>query len=158
MLTYDSLARVVAEDQQLDRSYVIRTAFDEVGRPAVVTYPSGLAVRRVYSTDTATRGPGLSGGSRSVFWSGWGAKSEAANFGTTLEKTPIGRFLDLAQGRGWLGDGAVSRWTWHEASATFAGNATGQAQTVIRFHNPSSVFYKVELPILQRNGVAIQPR
>ena len=70
---------------------------------------------------------GLSGGSRSVFWSGWGAKSEAATFGTTLETTPVGRVLDFAQAKGWLGSGAVSRWVWNEASATFAGNATGQA-------------------------------
>ncbi|WP_127995679.1 RHS repeat-associated core domain-containing protein [Piscinibacter defluvii] len=101
---------------------------------------------------------GLSGGSRSVFWSGWGAKSEAANLGITLETTPVGRVLDFAQGKGWLGDGAISRWIWNEASATFAGNATGQAQTVIRFNSPGSVFYRTELPILQRNGVPIQSR
>lgn len=80
------------------------------------------------------------------------------NYGMTLESTPIGRVLDFAQGRGWMGNGAFSNFVWNQASATYAGNATGVAQTVIRFNTPNSVFYKVELPILQRNGVILQSR
>ncbi len=95
---------------------------------------------------------GLNGGANSVFWSGWGSKEQARLFGTTLEATPIGRGMDWLQSYGY-----GSRWAWDQASAVFASNASGTAQTVIRFNSPASTFHRVELPILQRNGVLIQP-
>ncbi len=96
---------------------------------------------------------GLNGGTNSVFWSGRGAMEEAAALGTTLEKTPIGSALNALQQRG-IG----SRWVWEQASSVFATNAAGTAQVVVRYNNPASIFYRTELPILQRNGVLIQPR
>ena len=39
---------------------------------------------------------GLSGGANSVFWSGEGNVVKAAQFGTTLEKTPIGSILSAS--------------------------------------------------------------
>ena len=80
--------------------------------------------------------------------------AEAAAYGTTLEKTPIGNVLNVLQEKGV----PISKGIWNQASAIFASNARGVAQMVIRYQNPASVFYRTELPILQRNGVVLQPR
>ena len=49
-MTYDSLGRPSSTDEVIDGStYTISTAYDSVGRPASVTYPSGLVATNGYS-------------------------------------------------------------------------------------------------------------
>ena len=93
---------------------------------------------------------GLSGGANSAFWSGPGAKAEAALRGTTLEKTPIGGILDIARQQ--LGI-PIHDWVWKLASATFAGNASGEVQAVVR--QTGRIWSTVELEILRWRGITI---
>ena len=93
---------------------------------------------------------GLSGGANSASWSGPGAKAEAALRGTTLEQTPIGGILDTARQQ--LGI-PIHDWVWKLASATFAGNASGETQAVIR--QAGRIWSTVELQILRWRGITI---
>jgi RHS repeat-associated protein len=93
---------------------------------------------------------GLSGGANSAFWSGPGAKGEAALRGTTLEKTPIGGILDIARQQ--LGI-PIHDWVWKLASATFAGNASGEVQAVVR--QTGRIWSTVELEILRWRGITL---
>lgn len=71
----------------------------------------------------------------------------AAQYGTTLERTPIGGILNS------LGD-AVPYPVWKAASATFAGNASG---TAIKIGTSSgNVWRTIEQPILNWRGVPIR--
>jgi hypothetical protein len=95
----------------------------------------------------------FSGGSNSVFWSGYslGAMSDATAFGTTLEVTMGGKALTAVQNlTGKMLPDAV--WSW--ASKTFANNATGTAQAVIR--SEGKVWSTIEKPILQQRGIPIK--
>jgi uncharacterized protein RhaS with RHS repeats len=90
---------------------------------------------------------GLSGGSGSVFWSGEGAMARAANYGTILEKTPIGSVLNR------LGD-KVPYAVWKAASGTFAGNAKG---TVIKVGaKQGNIWRTLEKPILNWRKIQIR--
>jgi hypothetical protein len=95
----------------------------------------------------------FSGGSRSVFWSGYklGAMDDAKALGITLEKTLGGRLMS------WLEHDAkvwtFSHRTWEWASATFARNAHGAATAVIRA--PGRTWTTIESRILQERGIAI---
>jgi RHS repeat-associated protein len=92
---------------------------------------------------------GLNGGANSAFWSGPGAKAEAALRGTTLEQTAIGAVLDSAKELSI----PIYDWVWKVASATFAGNASGQVQAVTR--QAGRVWSTVELQILRWRGIPI---
>jgi RHS repeat-associated protein len=92
---------------------------------------------------------GLNGGANSVFWSGPGAKAAAVLRGTTLEQTPIGAVLDAAKELSI----PIHDWVWKLASATFAGNASGQVQAVTR--QAGRVWSTVELQILRWRGITI---
>ena len=97
----------------------------------------------------------FSGGANSVFWSGYdlGAKGAASRYGTILETTLGGRALD------WLANSAgfpLPKAVWDWASATYARNATGTAQAVIR--NDGRVWTTIEKPILQSRNIPIVPR
>ena len=97
----------------------------------------------------------FSGGANSVFWSGYslGAKEAAATYGTILETTVGGRALD------WLANTAgfpLPKAAWDWASATYARNATGTAQAVIRADG--RVWTTIEKPILQSRNIPIVPR
>jgi hypothetical protein len=97
----------------------------------------------------------FSGGSRSVFWSGYssGALDAASSLGTTLESTLGGRFLS------WLNHSVgikVPDGVWNWASSTFANQASGTAQAVIRAEG--RVWTTIEKPILQQRGIPIEFR
>jgi RHS repeat-associated protein len=91
---------------------------------------------------------GLNGGANSAFWSGPGAKVEAALRGTTLERTPIGGLLEIAKNQLKI---PIHDWLWRLASATFAGNASGQIQKVI--NEAGRIWSSVESPILSWRGL-----
>jgi len=94
---------------------------------------------------------GLNGGANSVIWQGYkeGAKAEAQALGTTLEKTPIGRLLDLTSNN----IVQVPQPIWKVASATFAGNASGVVRAVIRA--TGEIGSKIEVPILTWRNIPI---
>ena len=97
----------------------------------------------------------FSGGSRSVFWSGYssGALDAASGLGRTLESTVGGRFLS------WLNHSVgikVPDSVWNWASSTFANQASGTAQAVIR--TEGRVWTTIEKPILQQRGIPIEYR
>lgn len=96
----------------------------------------------------------FSGGSRSVFWSGYklGAMEDAKALGITLEKTLGGRLMS------WLEhDVKVLKFSprvWDWASATFARNARGTAIAVIRA--PGRTWVSIEREILKQRGIPIE--
>ncbi|MCC2659214.1 MAG: hypothetical protein K0Q76_4322, partial [Panacagrimonas sp.] len=95
----------------------------------------------------------FSGGSRSVFWSGYekGALDIARTLGITLDKTVGGRLMNWIQYEAKLFKFPPRMWDW--ASATFARNATGRATAVILEPRPTWVY--VERPILRARGIPI---
>jgi hypothetical protein len=97
---------------------------------------------------------GLNGGSNSVIWQGFnqGAKAEAHGLGVTLEKTPWGGLLDLISNN----VGQVPQAIWKIASATYAGNASGVVQSVIR--GAGEIATKIELPVLNWRNIPVIPR
>jgi RHS repeat-associated protein len=91
---------------------------------------------------------GLVGGSNSVFWSGRGAAARAAQYGTSLERTPIGATLN------WLGQSvAIPYPVWQVASATFAANARGSAIKVGA--EAGNMWRTIEQPILRVRNIVI---
>jgi hypothetical protein len=118
-------------------------------------YPLESLVGGAMAGKAAVYGVGFafSGGSNSVFWSGYtlGALDTAQTFGTTLESTLGGRFLS------WLNYNVGVRlpdsvWNW--AASTFANRASGTAQAVIRAEG--RVWTNIEKPILQQRGIPIE--
>jgi uncharacterized protein RhaS with RHS repeats len=89
---------------------------------------------------------GLNGGDNSVFWAGRGASTVADTLGTTITKTPIGALLN--------GLGVENRLVWGAASATFAANASGTAQAVIRYVDPDTLWL-IEQAILNWRSIPI---
>jgi hypothetical protein len=90
---------------------------------------------------------GLSGGAKTVFWSGKGAMARAAKIGTTLEKTPIGAILNKSGDR-------VPYFVWKAASATFSGNAKG---VVIKVGQKiGNIWRTIEKPILNWRKIPIK--
>jgi RHS repeat-associated protein len=47
---YDGMGRTTSIHTQVDKSYSIAQTYDQDGRPRDLTYPSGFAVRRLYTT------------------------------------------------------------------------------------------------------------
>jgi RHS repeat-associated protein len=94
----------------------------------------------------------FSGGANSVFWSGYtaGALETASSLGTTLETTIGGRFLSWVNYQVGI---KVPDSVWNWASSTFANQASGTAQAVIRAEG--RVWTTIEKPILQQRGVPI---
>jgi len=94
----------------------------------------------------------FSGGSNSVFWSGFnqGANTAAMQFGTTLEQTLGGRMLSWANYKVGI---PVPSAVWRWASATFARNATGSATAVIRAEG--QIWTQIEKPILMQRQIPI---
>jgi RHS repeat-associated protein len=145
------------------RSAMLRAGYRDGGStlpydpPLEGVYPEGylLGTGGLVSAAGASLKVAFSGGANSVFWSGYslGALEAAGSLGTTLEKTVGGRFLS------WI-DHSVgikvpdSVWNW--ASSTFANNATGTAQAVIRAEG--RVWSTIEKPILQQRGVPVEFR
>jgi hypothetical protein len=98
--------------------------------------------------DTIMWSGGLNGGAKSAFWSGGKlAKAQAALQGTSLERTPIGGLLDIAKTNGI----PIPESVWRLASATFAGNASGEVEAVIL--NSGKIWSTVEAPILRWRGL-----
>jgi RHS repeat-associated protein len=97
---------------------------------------------------------GINGGANSVIWQGFnqGAKTEAQALGVTLEKTPIGGLLDLISNN----IGQVPQPIWKIASATYAANASGKVQSVVR--GAGEIATKIELPILKWRNIQVIPR
>ena len=95
----------------------------------------------------------FSGGANSVFWSGYsmGALETATSLGTTLEATIGGRFLSWVNYKVGI---KVPDSVWNWASSTFANQASGTAQAVIRAEG--RVWTTIEKPILQQRGVPIE--
>ena len=112
------------------------------------TYEYSKYVGYAWGAGTIWAG-GLSGGSNSVFWSGFnqGAKNATTKFGTTIDKTLIGKGLNA------FGN-YTPDWLLRLASATFAMNAKGSVKAVI--HNSGSIWTKIEQPILKWRGIPIQ--
>src|ERR1051326_1297639 len=117
---------------------------------AVVSGAVGLA-----AITTAAGGPwvwtlGLNGGSQSVFWSGGSdAAAAAAGLGTTLEQTPIGAILNFTQR--FI---SLPSKLWDAAAGTFAENATGTANAVLKPPlRPDATWLRIEQPILNSKGV-----
>jgi RHS repeat-associated protein len=99
---------------------------------------------------------GLNAGGGSVPWSGFneGAKAIAEQIGTTVGKTQIGHVLETLQYTYNLRLPSVAwQGIWAIASATFAGNATGPVQAVIR--NAGWVWQYIEKPILTWRNIPI---
>jgi RHS repeat-associated protein len=96
---------------------------------------------------------GLNGGANSVVWQGYaqGAKAEAQALGLTLDKTPIGGVLDAL-------DNALHlpQPLWALASATYAGNASGTVQSVVR--GIGEIATRIELPILNWRNIPVVPQ
>ena len=100
---------------------------------------------------------GLNGGANSVPWSGFkeGARTAAQQLGTTVGATPIGHVIETLQfGYQVRLPDIVWQGIWTVASATFAGNATGTAQAVIR--NAGWVWTNIEKPILLWRNIPIK--
>jgi hypothetical protein len=121
-----------------------------------LTTAGGLALTHVALT--AAPQFGLSGGTNSVFWSGYskGAQGAAQELGTTIEKTPVGIILDKALNSDFANmfiPGAVKNEVWKTASGMFAANADGTALAVIR--NAGQVWTNIESKILISRGVSI---
>lgn len=95
----------------------------------------------------------FNGGSNSVFWSGFGlnAMTDATAFGTTLEMTIGGKVLTTIDK---LTNRMVPDAVWNFASKTFANNATGTAQALIR--TEGKTWSMIEKPILQQRGIPIK--
>lgn len=89
-------------------------------------------------------GAGLSGGARSVFWSGPGNMHRAMSIGRSLESTPIGSLMN---------NRVQAKWAWDAASAIYAGNARGTAIKVGT--QMGRTWTNVERPILIRRGIPI---
>jgi hypothetical protein len=99
---------------------------------------------------------GLNAGPNPWAWSGFreGAKTVAEQSGTTVGQTPIGSAIEALQYTyniplpdvAWQG-------IWGAASATFAGNATGVVNAVIR--NSGWVWTYIEQPILNWRNIPI---
>ena len=106
-------------------------------------YMSGEVTGAVFGLATGGVG-GLSGGARTVFWSGAGNMERAASMGISLERTPIGGLMNRYASR-------MPSWAWKGASAVFAANARGQAIKVGLFEG--RVWSSVEKPILQWRGI-----
>jgi hypothetical protein len=123
---------------------------DQMGTNSAVdkcsgTYTAGEIGGYAWFAATTWTG-GLSGGSSSVFWSGEGAMARAAQYGTTLEKTPIGSLLNR------FGDN-VPYTVWKAASGTFAGNAKGTAIKVGL--KEGNIWRTIEKPILNWRNIPI---
>jgi len=127
---------------------------ETIGSPDIVDYCStayeagkytGMAIgtSTIWST-------GLNGGANSVVWQGYaqGAKTEAQALGLTLDKTPLGGVLDSL-------DHVVHLPTpvWGLASATYAGNASGTVQSVVR--GLGEIATRIELPILNWRNIPV---
>jgi RHS repeat-associated protein len=90
---------------------------------------------------------GLSGGSRSVFWSGAGNMERAGMMGRSLERTPIGSVMNRFGNR-------VPHWGWKAASCVYACNASGAAIKV--GVQQGTIWRTIEQPILQWRGIPIK--
>jgi uncharacterized protein RhaS with RHS repeats len=123
---------------------------DNVVDPCSTAYAVGEYAGAVVGTSLMWA-TGINGGANSVFWSSQrhGANTAARALGTTLEQTPIGGLLDFVSSN----IIQVPQPIWMAASATFAANATGNVQAVIRAAGP--VWSKVELPILAFRNIPI---
>lgn len=97
---------------------------------------------------------GINGGANSVIWQGYkqGAKREAQALGITLEKTPIGGLLDFLSNN----IAHVPLPIWKIASATYAANAAGKVQSVIR--GAGEIATRIEVPILKWRNIEIIPK
>ena len=54
--SFDNLGRVLQTTQTLDQTYISSRTFDNLGRPATITYPTGLTLRYTYSTGSLPAG------------------------------------------------------------------------------------------------------
>jgi RHS repeat-associated protein len=108
-------------------------------------YNGGQYAGYVWGTATMWAA-GFNGGQNSVFWAGRGASTVADTLGTTISKTPIGAVLN--------GLGVENRFVWGLASSTFAANASGTADAVIRHVSPESLWL-IERSILIWRGIPI---
>jgi hypothetical protein len=145
------------------RSAMLRSGYSDGGStlpydpPLEGFYSEGylLGTGGAVSAAVASLKVAFSGGANSVFWSGYslGALETAGSLGTILEKTIGGRFLS------WMDHSLgmkVPDSVWNWASSTFANNATGTAQAVIR--TEGRVWTTIEKPILQRRGILVEYR
>jgi hypothetical protein len=99
---------------------------------------------------------GLTAGANTITWSGHGqnALAEAAQLkGTTIGATPIGSMIEALQYQYNVPLGPIWTGIWAAASATFAGNASGVVQAVIR--DPGFIWTRIELPILLWRNIPI---
>jgi hypothetical protein len=88
----------------------------------------------------------LNGGTRTVLWSGKGAReaAEAAKgAGKLLTDTPLGKLLDV------INDYVrIPQPVWSAASATFGANAKGEVEVFLRNPAAGGVWNTVERPVL----------
>ena len=96
----------------------------------------------------------FSGGSRSVFWSGYdkGALRMAQTLGVTLDQTLGGGIMNWIQFEARWFKFSPRAWDW--ASAIFARNATGKAMAVIR--SQGATWANIESKILEARKIAVQ--
>ncbi len=131
---------------------------ETIGSADIVNYCSASYTTGKYTGLAVGAGivwsAGLNGGGNSVIWQGYrqGAKAEAQPLGLTLDKTPIGRVLEF------VGDNfmQIPQPMWKIASATYAGNASGVVQSVIR--GAGEIATKIELPILRWRNIPVIPK
>ena len=100
---------------------------------------------------------GLNAGANTVPWSGFkeGARTAARELGMTVGETPIGHLIETLQfGYQIRLPDIVWNGIWAAASATFAGNASGVVQTVIR--NSGWIWTNIEKPILMWRNIPIR--
>lgn len=103
-------------------------------------YLAGIGAGAVTSIGTGWAA-GLSGGAKSVFWSGAGNMERAGKLGISLERTPIGSLMNRY--------GAPDL-MWKIASGTFALNATAATKVGIQ---EGRIWSSIEKPILELKGI-----
>ena len=108
-------------------------------------YTTGKWMGYAHGAATLLAG-GLNGGAKSVFWSG-SNKVRAAEFGVTLEKTPIGAILNKYSNK-------VPPVMWDAASAIFSGNAKGSVLKV--GIEQGRTWSAIEKPILNLRKIPIR--
>nr|MDQ3040091.1 RHS repeat-associated core domain-containing protein [Pseudomonadota bacterium] len=109
------------------------------------SYTAGEVAGVAYGTAIGGVG-GLSGGARSVFWSGSGNMERAAAMGRSLERTPIGSVMNRFGNR-------LPDWSWRAASSIYARNASGTAIKVGL--QQGRIWSTVELPILVQRAIPV---
>jgi RHS repeat-associated protein len=138
--------------QELVASIGLSDVVDQCSTPYAVGKYTGMALGGAIMWSA-----GLNGGANSVPWSGFkeGARTAAHELGTTVGGTPIGHVIETLQfGYQVRLPDIVWQGIWTVASATFAGNATGTVQAVIR--NSGWVWTNIEKPILLWRNIPIK--